>query len=79
MSPRDTGTGWVLEQIVLPALQRAGYEVFSRPESKLPDPFRPGRLHKLDVMLRHPKEPQSRIGIAAKWQQSSGAPLGGRG
>jgi len=67
VSPRDTGTGWVLEQMVLPALKRAGYQAQRR--YRLPDPFRPGRPHYLDVAVLQGTAP---IGIAAKWQQSPG-------
>jgi hypothetical protein len=53
--------------MVLPALKRAGYQAQRR--YRLPDPFRPGRDHYLDVAVLQGSAP---IGIAAKWQQSSG-------
>jgi len=69
MSPRDTGTGPILEKMILPALERAGYQPQRR--YRVPDPFRPEREHLLDIAAfqRNGNPP---IGIAAKWQQSSG-------
>jgi len=68
VSPRNTSTGRVLEQMVLPALERAGYQ--AQPRYRLPDLFRPDRPHYLDVAVLQGSVPI--IGIAAKWQQSSG-------
>lgn len=66
MSPRDTRTGSVLEDMVLPALARGGYEV--RRQVQVED--RPGgRRHKVDAVAV--KDGQQFL-ISLKWQQVSG-------
>lgn len=66
MSPRDTRTGGVLEDMVLPALMRGGYEVrrqvlvHARPS---------GRRHKIDAVAI--KDGQQFL-ISLKWQQVGG-------
>ena len=81
MSPRNTGTGAVLEHTVLPALERNGYQYFARskdrgkakgvPDPRLfDDPFRPSRKHRLDILVLTGSG--ERIGISAKWQQVGG-------
>ena len=66
MSPRDTGTGVVLEKMILPALELGGYaydkQVFvgTRPG---------GSRHKVDAIAE--KNGQKWL-ISVKWQQVSG-------
>jgi hypothetical protein len=66
MSPRDTSTGSVLEQMVLPALRRGGYgfrtqvKVGSRPG---------GRPHKVDAIA---EKDSRRWLVSMKWQQVGG-------
>ena len=67
MVPRDTSTGWVLEQMVLPALQRGGYN--PRKQVDIGQRLGGGR-HKVDV-LAQPNEGQG-ILVSLKWQQTSG-------
>jgi hypothetical protein len=69
MSSRDTSTGRVLEEMVVPALQRAGYAF--KAQQAVPDPFLPGRTHRLDVAVTD-SNTGARIGIEFKWQQVSG-------
>ena len=66
MSPRDTGTGGVLEDMVLPALTRGGYEV--RRQVLVHE--RPGgRKHKVDAVA---VKDGGQVLISLKWQQTSG-------
>ena len=66
MSPRNTNTGAVLEQMVLPALARGGYHA----QAQVLTGARPGGgPHKVDALAE--KDGQ-RIIISMKWQQSSG-------
>jgi len=66
MAPRDTQTGAVLEQMVIPALNRGGYtyatqvNIGQRPS---------GRKHKVDVVAERDGR---KILISLKWQQISG-------
>jgi len=66
MTPRDTRTGGVLEDMILPALGRGGYsyqkqvKVGNRPN---------GRAHKVDVIAEKLDE---RILVSLKWQQFGG-------
>jgi len=66
MSPRDTGTGTVLEQMILPALQRGGYmhkkqvNVGGRPG---------GGRHFVDAVAE--KDGRKWL-VSLKWQQVSG-------
>jgi hypothetical protein len=66
MSPRDTRTGGVLEDMILPALRRGGYEVLRQVLVR----ERPGGgKHKVDAVAA--KDGQQ-ILISLKWQQTSG-------
>ena len=66
MSPRDTRTGHVLEEMILPALARGGYAV--HPQHLVHE--RPGgRKHKVDAIAI--KEDR-KILISLKWQQVGG-------
>lgn len=66
MSPRDTSTGQVLEQMVLPALRRGGYEckmqvdIGSRPG---------GRRHLVDAIA---SKDGGKWLVSMKWQQVGG-------
>lgn len=80
MSPRNTRTGAIFERIIVPALQAQSdfYDFFARGQTTgksnpraLPDPFRPGRDHLLDILVIE-KPSSAKIGIAVKWQQSLG-------
>lgn len=67
MVPRDTSTGWVLEQMVLPALERSGY----RPRKQVDIGQRlGGGRHKVDVLAAPPDGQE--ILVSLKWQQTSG-------
>lgn len=67
MVPRDTRTGRVLEEMVLPALKRGGYEC--REQSTIGR--RPGgRPHKVDIAAR--SSGGEGILVSLKWQQVSG-------
>jgi hypothetical protein len=64
---RDTGTGSVLEQMVLPALERGGYA--SRTQVTMGR--RPGgRKHKIDVVASD--QNNHTFLVSLKWQQTSG-------
>ena len=66
MVPRDTRTGSVLEQMVLPALNQGGYEY----QTQVNIGQRPGgRRHIVDVVAIRNKV---KILISLKWQQISG-------
>lgn len=63
---RETSTGRVLEEMVLPALRRAGYKMTSQTQVGC----RPnGRKHNVDVVAV--KEGQSLL-VSMKWQEASG-------
>lgn len=64
---RDTGTGAVMEQMVLPALERGGYEYFRQVD--IGERLGGGR-HIVDVVAYDP----AGCGylISMKWQQTSG-------
>lgn len=63
---RDTTTGAVLEQMVLPALASGGYSI----EKQVPIGSRPGgRAHRVDVIA---SQAQRQILVSLKWQQVSG-------
>lgn len=66
MARRDTGTGEVLEKMVLPALQRGGYECRRRVE--IGRRLGLGR-HIVDVVAERDAD---RLLISLKWQQVSG-------
>ena len=71
MTPRDTSTGNVLEDTILPALKRGGYKhtkgvfIGKRPS---------GRRHKVDILV----EDNNGIHciVSCKWQQSGGTAEG---
>jgi hypothetical protein len=66
MSPRDTGTGRVSENMILTALESGGYRykkqaiIGSRPG---------GGAHKVDILLT---ADGTEIPVSVKWQQTSG-------
>ncbi len=64
---RDTGTGAVMEQMVLPALERGGYEYFRQVD--IGERLGGGR-HIVDVVAYDP-EGRGYL-ISMKWQQTSG-------
>jgi hypothetical protein len=66
MAPRDTTTGSVLEQMVLPALTRGGYAY----RTQVPIGHRPGGgRHVVDAIA----EKEGRMWLVSmKWQQTSG-------
>ena len=66
MTPRDTGTGWVLEQMVLPALTRGGYTY--KTQVKVGDRLGHGR-HFVDAVA---EKDGAKFLISVKWQQVSG-------
>lgn len=66
MSPRDTRTGDVLEQMILPALERGGYK-YER-QANIGSRFGVGR-HKVDAVA---DKDQKKILVSLKWQQVSG-------
>jgi len=66
MSPRDTSTGSVLEQMLLPALNRGGYQC----RTQVPIGRRPGGgRHVVDAVAERDGR---RWLISMKWQQVSG-------
>lgn len=67
MSPRDTKTGNILEQMVLPALSQGGYTY----ETQVYIGSRPsGKRHRVDVLAKD-KENREYL-ISTKWQQVPG-------
>src|SRR5689334_707546 len=66
MNPRDTGTGRVLELMLLPALQAAGYDVQTQAQvgTRLG-----GGVHKVDAIV---SARGRRVLVSVKWQQVSG-------
>src|SRR5713226_2791692 len=66
MSPRDTGTGGVLEAMVLPALQRGGYTY--KVQQVIGSRFGGGR-HFVDVIAE--KDGRQYL-VSMKWQQVAG-------
>ena len=66
MTPRDTGTGGVLENMILPALAKGGYSYESQ---VLVGERIGGRKHKVDVVAGKDKD---RFLISLKWQQVGG-------
>ena len=66
MVPRDTRTGTVLEQMILPALNKGGYIY----KTQVNIGRRPGgKKHVVDVIAERNKD---KILISLKWQQISG-------
>lgn len=66
MSPRDTGTGTILEQMILPSLTRGGYAY--QPQVVIGDRFGGGK-HKVDAVA---EKDGRRILVSLKWQQVGG-------
>lgn len=67
MSTRNTTTGSVLEQMIIPALERTGYAV----EGPLKIGYRPsGKKHIVDRVATAPTK--EKYLISTKWQQVSG-------
>ena len=67
MSPRDTRTGTVLEQMVLPALQKGGYTY--KTQVHIGQRFGGGR-HFVDILAGDNED--KKFLISLKWQQVSG-------
>jgi hypothetical protein len=68
MAPRDTGTGFVLEEMVAPALARGGYTV----EKQVYIGLRPGGgRHVVDAVATDAQG--ARRLVSVKWQQVSGS------
>ncbi|HEX9504363.1 MAG TPA: PD-(D/E)XK nuclease superfamily protein [Patescibacteria group bacterium] len=67
MSPRDTGTGRVLEEMVLPSLRRGGYTYPNGPQN-IGARFG-GGAHYVDVIAEKNGE---RVLVSLKWQQVAG-------
>jgi hypothetical protein len=67
MSPRDTGTGRVLEEMVLPSLRRGGYTYPDGPQN-IGVRFGGGR-HYVDVIA---SKDGAQYLVSLKWQQVSG-------
>jgi hypothetical protein len=66
MRARDTGTGAVLEAMVLPALQRGGYATTHQVVIGV---RLGGRRHKIDVIAA---KAERRVLVSLKWQQTGG-------
>jgi hypothetical protein len=67
MSPRDTGTGRVLEEMVLPSLHRGGYTYPHGPQN-IGTRFG-GGAHYVDVIA---EKSGQRMLVSLKWQQVAG-------
>jgi hypothetical protein len=67
MVPRDTRTGQVLENMIIPALERGGYKW---KEQTIIGERLGGHRHKVDVLAFHVGGLE--IPISLKWQQTSG-------
>jgi len=66
MRPRDTGTGAVLEAMILPALERGGY---AHQKQVLVGTRLGGRRHLVDAVA---SRAETNILVSVKWQQTSG-------
>lgn len=66
MSPRDTRTGGVLEEMILPALKRGGYSYEA--QVNIGTRFNGGR-HMVDAVAE--REGKKHL-VSLKWQQTSG-------
>lgn len=66
MPPRDTTTGAVLEEMILPALKRGGYDY--QTQQHIGQRFGGGK-HFVDVIA---KRDDQRFLVSLKWQQVSG-------
>lgn len=67
MVARDTGTGWVLEKMVLPSLEHGGYRY--QTQVHIGNRLGGGR-HMVDVLVEDKQG--NKIIISLKWQQVSG-------
>lgn len=67
MVPRDTSTGRVLEEMVLPALERSGYQ--PRKQADIGQRLGGGR-HRIDVLAEDAEG--YGVLVSLKWQQTSG-------
>ena len=67
MAPRDTRTGHVLEQMILPSLEYGGYTYES--QVNIGDRFGGGR-HVVDALAKDSQG--NKIIVSLKWQQTSG-------
>jgi len=67
MSPRDTGTGAVLEKMILPSLTRGGYSF--QKQVNIGERFGGGK-HKVDILAKDRKGKE--ILVSLKWQGESG-------
>lgn len=65
---RDTGTGKILEQMIIPSLLGGGYKVY--PQQHIGQRFGGNRRHFIDVIAENPGG--KRFLISLKWQQVSG-------
>jgi hypothetical protein len=68
MSPGSTRTGRVLEEMVLPALQEAGYQY--KKQSRI-GRVMGGRPYRADLLVHDPASGR-RIVVSLKWQQVAG-------
>jgi len=66
MAKRNTRTGQVLEQMIVPALRQGGYEC--KEQEVIGERLRSGR-HKIDVLA---SKGGRKILVSVKWQQTSG-------
>ncbi len=69
MSPRDTTSGGVLENTVLPALKK--YYKYDK-QIVRPQLSFGGPRHRIDVLLEDPDKADKQILISLKWQGTSG-------
>lgn len=67
MVPRDTRTGGVLENTLLPSLLNNGYKTESQADV---GPKPNGRKHKIDILVETPD--YEKVLVSVKWQQSGG-------
>ncbi len=67
MTPRDTRTGRVLEEMIIPALKRGGYQYETQ---KVVGQRLGGGRHTVDIVATGPNG--ERYLISLKWQQVSG-------
>jgi len=67
MSPRNTNTGGVLENMIIPALRRGGYEV--QKQVHIGVRFGKKGKHKVDAIAIRDA---TKILVSSKWQQVSG-------
>lgn len=65
---RDTGTGKILEQMIIPSLIGGGYKVY--PQQHVGERFGAKRRHFIDVVAESPSG--EKFLVSLKWQQVSG-------